>query len=221
MLKKMSIIAVVAGLVLALAPAAQADPMTLGPITLLDFYGPGSDLSASIASGVGDFLGDTSSMFRALPNAFDGDTNTQWAANDAAGNELTGPVADFISLDLTGAPALGVSIDGLMWDNRGSGSGGDHVYSLGVTYYSDLFTTAIGTQQIFAGLTAGPDSFTFTAIDGVKSVRFAAVTLDADPILPGAEEIQLFGADTIPEPATMSLLVLGGLGVLVRRRRRA
>ncbi len=196
---------------LVLTPA-QAAPIDTGPITLTDFFGAGEDLNAEIVDGHSIF--NASGTWDAA-NAFDSNTGTEWAT---AGG--TGVIPQFLDLNLTGAPAGGVTIDGFMWDNRGSV---DVVNEIDVTFYSDLFTTPVGSTGPL-GLTVGPDNFSIGPFDSVQSVRFSSTGGNAAN--PGAQEIQLFGSlpAAVPEPASVAIWLFCGVGLMgygwCRRRRK-
>jgi hypothetical protein len=85
-------------------------------------------------------------------------------------------------------------------------------------------TTALGiTFDGGAGDLSVVQTRTFAEQTGVTHIRLSNVVVtgvDAGKAYAGFNEIR-FGDDAIPEPATMSLLALGGLAMLRRRRNRA
>ena len=181
----------------------------VNPVTLYNFSGPGQDLNADLIGFHSEF-----NDLRAI-SAFDGNTGTQWADQNGYGNRLT------LDLRLTRDAPLGVMLEGFVWQNR-AGGGGDEVLTMEVILSEDdIFDggdTILGPFNVDGD---DADSYTFGTPTFANYVRFHALT-SGNPGAghPGAVEIELFGT-LVPEPATMSLLVLGGLGVLARRKRRA
>ena len=80
------------------------------------------------------------------------------------------------------------------------------VYKVGDDWFASLFRSGVawpGLQGIALNLTNDPSTF-----DGISFRASSYVRLDNLTI------------SYIPEPATMALLGIGGIGVLLRKRRR-
>jgi len=96
-------------------------------------------------------------------------------------------------------------------------------YSSDNISFSTLFSITPGMGEINSGMdtmsTISGDSeyvsdLDFSSVQSVRYLRISGVTGDNDKYSVG--ELQAYG---VPEPATMSLLGIGGLLALIRRRR--
>ncbi|MBN1555208.1 MAG: PEP-CTERM sorting domain-containing protein [Phycisphaerae bacterium] len=90
----------------------------------------------------------------------------------------------------------------------------DAWHDTGVTWTRDAW------QKWEIDLSLDSDTCVVT-VDGAASGSMSA-KLDGPvswAVLRGGQEGSVFSVDTVPEPATLSLLVIGGLGVLFRRKR--
>jgi hypothetical protein len=155
-----------------------------------------------------------------------------WMANSIASDP-----DPWLMLDLYRAQELGlmkvwnfngVGPDGSLLTDRGVGLVDLYVSDLadpGSDFSDDAIWTLLqeGLQLTPAPGTAGYDTPDEIDLGGV-SARWLAFDIQGSlghPSFVGLAEVQVFGpSDIIPEPATLSLLALGALGLLARRRRR-
>ena len=120
------------------------------------------------------------------------------------------PAGLVAELGITALPAQGA--DGL----AGAATRGGAAYTQEVT----VTFSGGGTQTLTATMnnvgSAGDTFFHFAAPAGQTIVRMDGL----DPAHTGMTGYDDLGLILVPEPATMSLLAIGGLGVLLRRKRR-
>ncbi len=130
-------------------------------------------------------------------------------------------------LDSTGAEILYFHVnDGNLYVNSGVNQG-----SVGGNGNNGLASWNSTSSLVWTGSvdidTAGNVAWSFGGQSGATSIASTAdiktfqSNIDPDQWQGQGTYLNYFTADVVPEPATMSLLVLGGLGVLARRRRRA
>ncbi len=111
--------------------------------------------------------------------------------------------------------------------------------------YKDTFNQVAVTTMYLANGGGDPDRYSYgravsgggswymydiaggIAVDPTKTLVGLDVTVDNGPNLwvtgyPEGEEVNIYGVtgDLVPEPATMSLLAIGGIGMLLRKKRR-
>jgi hypothetical protein len=213
MLKKMSIIVVVAGLVFALAPAAQA--------AIIDgANNNGGFISATTGetgidgdSGMTDWtidnriwIDDNNTTLGTAPFGADTATNSRFIQiHDNAGSTLTSN-----AFALTAGHTLEFSIDVKV--------GGNAVGSITMDLWDGTNSIALGSIDTNTWATAWTqydDNTASVATSGTYQFRLVTSADAGD-----AHVDRVYLESTVPEPATMSLLVMGGLGVLARRRRR-
>lgn len=103
--------------------------------------------------------------------------------------------------------------DTVTWNNTSGGSIDTNVTSASITTGTGYGSILTVTSIIQAAVTAGQDAVTIYITcddDEVKADFYSSETATRTPLL---------GIEHVPEPATMGLLLLGGLGVLARKRR--
>ena len=210
-MKTMSIV-VVAGLVLALAPLASADLITGDIISNGGFELPGSN--GAVPTG---WTTDFNSYGQYTGAAHTGSYGFHPGGSSNAGGsyqELTTVIGSTYDVSVwiksfaTGTSELGVVIA-----NTGSTAitmagtsqdTGSH-YGSNVAYNQTHTATSNAWSEV---------TFTFTAQD-------TATRLGLYYSGGGTKPLDLDDISVTPEPATMTMLALGGLGVLARRRRRS
>ena len=214
MFKKMMGCVVVAGCVLALAPAAQAAVI----------YTSATDATAT--ASVGTDLLQTSLASTTWPADNNINNGTTGAFNE---NSVTNPakvastgIKDFV-LDLT-TNTLGYDISQVDvftgWNDNRAGQ----AYTLFFSTVGDASFTQITPSQV--SVAASGQSLVTHVFDdtapllgtGVDVVRFDVGVNGNGNVY---REVDVIGTATIPEPATLAILGHGGMITRVRRRRRA
>ena len=214
--KMLTAVVAIAGLVLALAPAAQAALITGVTASAKDNEGvrtatkavDGSGMTGVTVAGTGmhDVTGDNMWLGQSSTNA-----GPQW-----------------INVDLGGLYTVG---DMYMWNYKegGGGDGGRQVVTYNLWYSADASATpGTFTDPKWTQLPGG--TINATQVGAGSSYGFSdqiAINQDARvigfEILTGVDnragiaELQFDGA-LVPEPSTMGLLALSGLALLRRRR---
>jgi autotransporter-associated beta strand protein len=189
--------------------------ITLGSIATaaLSTGSAGTTTFSGIISGSGGLIkqGSSTTLFLAGPNTYTGQTNVSAGVLDISGGSLaTGNIAI----------ASGATL-------QASGSAGTIKFNIaGDT--PDVFTNAgtlgISNLDLALNVTGTQNNSSYTIESGVYSgTAFAAVTYNGGA-LPAGDSIS-YGANSItlnlvPEPASLGLLAMAGVGLLGRRRLR-
>jgi len=118
----------------------------------------------------------------------------------------------------------GAEVTVKFWARGPAAEGGVHFAEL----FSELDGGGTSKSEILGGAPLFPDAQVWTPyefvttlgpdVSGGVTLQFAAVT-GANPASTSTLEIDNVSIETIPEPASMALLGMGGLAMLARRRR--
>jgi hypothetical protein len=167
------------------------------------------DTSTVVVDGVGfswtssaaPFLNNDADETQAgQPAVFNASNLTDWLGNSGSGTSVitltfTG-LNDALTYDLTVGAAFTNNLPDTLWAADGQSATTD--------------ADVVGSSYVtFTGLTT----------DGSGNLVITGTGTDPRADIPVVAALALTAA--VPEPATMSLLALGGLGVLARRRRRS
>lgn len=211
--KRITNVLTVALVLMGIVATADGEAVSTGPVTITDFFGPGTSLDAEITdAGPSQYNGTTYSIF----NAFDGGTAV-WATADRNDYWSVNPTALFVDLKLmSDSNPAGVMVDGFTWDNELVTR---QVLSLNITTSMDD-TFGNGDDVTYgpfdvSGLVEVTHAITPTQ---AKYLQFRSVTVDNPGEYVGAEEIGLTGS-IVPEPSTFALLLLGLSSLLFARFR--
>jgi hypothetical protein len=131
------------------------------------------------------------------------------ASGAGAGNNIAGDGGDALDVFFNGAATVSGGIFG--GGVSGSPGNGSKGFSFESSTGGDL--TLIGTFQNAptSPITSGTGSFTGTLADNSTPATYTYLVSDGEIVLTSAG---------VPEPASLSLLAVGGVAVLGRRRRR-
>ncbi|MCA9246692.1 MAG: PEP-CTERM sorting domain-containing protein [Planctomycetales bacterium] len=221
MLKQITNSAMVLGIVLVLAPAAKAALLS-ETATYSYSVAPGFSGGTFYLDDIhGSTLGQLNTPFAA------GDLNdgavhpnsnpTVGPANTMVAWDPT-PLASTITFDLGGAFSISeVTVTTFAFSSFGLGTAND----VTISYSSDNVSYSPGTLYSWADAGNGSNAHaTGSAFDAARYVRLAfdGSTTTGDKW--GLTEISIEGGAPIPEPSTALLLVMGLVGLPLRRSRR-
>ncbi len=218
MIDRRNIAFLAAGLMFVFAMTAQAAIITPTAATATSSISTDRNLTETI-NGDGLSGGGTSGDILAETHASTGGTTDYWL-----GTKSVTQVLDFDLGDATNVEAVHIwnydrgSDDGTsgVWDKRAIASF-DIAFSTngGANYSTPISITGLlGFNDIDPPIAV--QTFTFAAQTGVTDIQITNLQNFGDGSWYGLGEIRF---DTVPEPATLSLLVIGAIGLARRRRK--
>jgi hypothetical protein len=223
MLKTISILAI-AGLVLALAPAAQAEF-----IAGTGFEGLSTEIGFSVPSG-GDY--------KVVNNAYNMETSPGPDFNGVGdpnpGISAPGTPVTFDTVDLSGFSGVEFSVkinivNASGYEYTSPGHDGGEAYRIFLDLNDGTLTNTVTVFDSWVSIgdldnvdTLGIQTYTFSIPDNTVSATASVFWNGRSTSGEGINVDDLsFTGTAVPEPAMTSLLAIGGLGVLLRRRRRS
>jgi hypothetical protein len=183
-----------------------------------------------VSSGYYDLSPAQSGGGPALPSPWAGDANTTFygTSGDISASTSSDPDISGILVQNTGAAAvtlMDLKISAFDVLNRamtpsGNYPGGNITLVPGQNY---IFCVGDGSEESLTGqtITINFDGNTHAFPDAITTLAPSGVLAGDMPQLGGGDETQPWTPDAdivVPEPSTLALLVLGSLGLLVRRK---
>jgi hypothetical protein len=233
MMKKLVILLAVAIVATSASAAVQFATVTNGPISpssTTDELAYAGDISSSdLLHGIVGVTGGTAFGANGSSPAGlnDGSNGGDYEAMGlpALGGAAWPGTGSYIDFDLGVGTGLGYDITEIQsisaWQDLGLNN---QNYDVLVKYLGDAGFTAL-TTVTYQPFNSGGGATKVNVTDstgvlasGIEGIRFNFLATAGHSAGSVYREIDVMGAATVPEPATMSLLTLGGLAVLRRRR---
>ena len=234
-----TLLAAVAGLALSVAPANAAAVFTEvtsgpnNPSTTTDELAYAGDVSSTdllhgiTGTTLGAFKdGDAANLNNGVHGSTDSDVNVAGALGESVWTADTGTSREFVIG--AGANAKGYDISGVQtiaaWSNAGFMNQKYDIYlrSLGGSYglYATVdYQPANATDKGGATKVNVTDDIGLLG-SGIDAIRFDFLDTVSNNVGGGVyRELDVFGIATVPEPSSTALLGLGGLALILRRRR--
>jgi hypothetical protein len=190
-----------------ITPSSATASSTIGAPRTIDKTIDGSDLSSGGLSG--DILSETHANNNSNSGGY-------WLSTNTGGN-VAGEVLEFTLPSASDLNAVHI------WGYHRTGSSSRSIKTFDLSFSTDggiSFPTTIAMSGLVGpGDPISVQTLPFSEQSGVTDLRISNIANFGDGNYVGLSEIRFGSPELIPEPASLALLGLGGLAMLVRRRR--